>query len=1348
MDLRAVRLPFHHSHLGEERHQMLNLNRRLETYLGRVKHLEEENELLREEIQGLRRSDQGASSRRKGLENELRQVRVEVEAAWRERDRAELEVGSLAEELQALDLQRQREAKARAEAKTMLEASRKEMEEEQRAQIWLREKVNQLEEEIHHVVQTHQEDVVHLEVTLSQYRRTIPPVLAATGTQTPGLLQLGQEYSQRATRVWKEAVEAYQGQVAQLEESLNQARSHLAQVGQEKNESQLKVQVLKKELASAQDLKDYLEKRISQQSDRHSQEMYQLQEHVQGLEVKKEDLGQQIDALLLDSRCLLQLKMSLGLEVATYRALLDNERPGGDISSVNQPRNIYMTDAVSSPRGVKEYYKTQLSTSHMTAPLSSIYGVKGRSKPAVITATSVLTQKPVTLNQTQTISLKPAQAPGAEAAETTKSPTWSPYPKVQQSGTVEHFRPQEVHEEVNYAEPLSPPNEEEPVVESLVAEGKEDEEDLSILDDGLPEEGPVIESAITCKAESCFSREPPFSTEVRLHQYTTGNLEPSSGFDKVVLFEVPAEKEELHAPIDAWLDKEFTTTSEEAERVQEETSDSETEAVLEPTFESRTSSPASECEPEEIVFDQLAEFSGGENSLNANADAMSQPDVGFMVRTYEKEAEDKLYPDGEEMDTWDSVIERKDDPKKDDGVKRDGSETQHAEPEEDISTRDPAHEEKDIMEEVASFERHVDASMTSALTDTTLDDDGRQEKGLLDQEQVDYPNNDEENNEEEDDSQNVSVSWRTELESDSYAQDNTLADTRPLIRYKSDETDANTQASHLDESESSEGEEDKKVGDIETGTWNESKSKRFGTMEDLCEDGEGEVLDEEYDLGYTHIEDRDGGHVEVLGEHATVEINEESAEFETITKISEGPSDEETEELTELAEPKVASDVDYNEELESVDRLVEQELESLSTATYSAHFAQQQTAESETALNLQAKSVQEITEQQIGETRREDMFTCAEPEVTAHHKLISSTVIIDQPYEQPYFNDTSEERNHTDVLAQEVAQHEHEETRDAPEKREEEDEHNVSMVTHADLTEDQSASSDLNSKPESRANTKVSDMEESNSSEDESPNASQCSQLISTANVPADQDTLLDEVVPDELQEAVSVEVSSASLKHSVEKAADWQSFSEVLQTAEWEVLESPSKDLEARGRFADDQMCDDVPDTTQSFFDDEDTTHHTTHMIQNKSPEASPESIPAETDIFMVKESTESLKTNGKDRGLDSFFSSVNNDFWSSSLETGATYQPDDSYNKAAEQSNQNLGFGDNLVWGNLENPHVANGNSMMEFESSKALVAKKEVKQRPSEVKQLCRDVVEGDLVHSEDSEDEGQSWSSGEE
>ncbi|XP_069576019.1 nestin-like [Brachyistius frenatus] len=144
------------------------------------------------------------------MEEELRQARLEVDAAVRDRFLTQLEVGKLTEELEALDMQRMREAQAQVKAKTMLEQSRRELEEEHRVQIWLREQVNQLEHEMRLLVQTHQEDVAHLEATSTRSRTTTQHTFAQRGNREPNLLQLGEQYSQSTSRAWQEAAEAYQ----------------------------------------------------------------------------------------------------------------------------------------------------------------------------------------------------------------------------------------------------------------------------------------------------------------------------------------------------------------------------------------------------------------------------------------------------------------------------------------------------------------------------------------------------------------------------------------------------------------------------------------------------------------------------------------------------------------------------------------------------------------------------------------------------------------------------------------------------------------------------------------------------------------------------------------------------------------------------------------------------------------------------------------------------------------------------------------------------------------------------------------------------------------------------------
>lgn len=773
------------------------------------------------------------------------------------------------------------------------------------------------------------------------------------------------------------------------------------------------------------------------------------------------------------------------------------------------------------------------------------------------------------------------ETPKISSAKSTSSET--PYPKILQDGAVESFRPQEVLEKVTYAEPLSPPNEQEDPGETTAdRQGPVGAEALELK--------PIVESIVSRQVECVQSSEPTFNNLLEAAACNTEQHQTTNDFDERGQFKIKAEKEDVEeppAPINAWVEK-------EDKQVQEETSDSGTEAVLEPNFESRTSSPVSEYEPEEGAFNNVTD----EYVLKEEAVEVRQQTSCSVVRTNgEEEEEDKLYPDGEEMDTWDSVIERKVDLKTDDGKEKNEEKRSHAEPEEDISPKEQKQEKREIQK------NSEQEDMVTQVEDTGC--------VLLVQ--------DKEGDDDEEDSQNVSVSWRTELEGDSYAQDNTLADTRPLIRYKSDDTDANTQASHMDESESSDGEE-KKAGETGSGMWSEDKAKRFGTMEDLCEEVEEETVDQDSELGYDHTEDR-----REEGEQTSYDAEERK-------EIIERNSDDETEETTE---PIVPKSMDCDEELE-IDRLVEQELEDLAIESFSAHFAQKTVRQSEEE------------QHQEEEEEEEDMSTCVR---------VNQELVMEQPHNDVQFCDSS------------VAEEEVQEDQTAQRAKEEEEEHNVSMVTHADVAEEGFGFDDFSSRV---------GVEETNNSED------------------------LEAIFPVQMEDG--------------EPQEDVCTFPGVSETGEWEVLENQGEDFETRDQGEDFEERDDVSETL--------------------CKEEPIESGADEGDIFVVKNPSQQLETDSKQNDLHEFLSSgVKNDFWVSSLETGATNQPDDACNE--EQANQKLGFTNNLVWEEFESPNLVDWSSRVD-------VAQPE--QEQVEVKQVvCRKVVEGE---SEESEGEGGSWSSGEE
>ncbi|XP_033030229.1 nestin [Lacerta agilis] len=314
--------------LGEESLQMWDLNKRLEAYLSRVKHLEEENEGLRAEVQGLRLSPVEGSWRAR-YEGEVAALRATLEQAFRDKASAELARDALRDEVQQATGRCQRERAARDEAKRMLSRSRKELEEERRAQLWLREKAAQLEQEVRALDEAHRDEKAALgqEVagggggvgSLQSGRRGAP---TAEGCFQPAEVE---DYAQRLSSIWKGAAETYKAEVWQLEAALGEAKEKLWRATEGNRQGQLRLQQLEKELAGLKIRKEVLEESLAQQWQQQHGEAGQLQLAIESLEEEKQSLRVQIAQVLDERQQLMHLKMSLSLEVATYRTLLEAE---------------------------------------------------------------------------------------------------------------------------------------------------------------------------------------------------------------------------------------------------------------------------------------------------------------------------------------------------------------------------------------------------------------------------------------------------------------------------------------------------------------------------------------------------------------------------------------------------------------------------------------------------------------------------------------------------------------------------------------------------------------------------------------------------------------------------------------------------------------------------------------------------------------------------------------------------------------------------------------------------------------------------------------------------------------
>ncbi|XP_056331571.1 nestin [Danio aesculapii] len=1272
MELLGVRQPFG-PQFQEEKYQMLELNHRLESYLGRVKLLEEENKLLREEIHTLK-SSRDPAGQRKAQEEALSQARRMMEEAWRKKDCVELEVENLMEDMEKVSVQRKKTKTAQAEAQRKLTDSRKELEEERRAQIWLREKVGQLEKDLLLQMQVHQENMETMQASLKQTKQVL---MAPQRVQATSIPDLGQEYGYRAAQAWQEAANNYQKQVGCLEESLNQTKVNMTKIHQEKRESHRQVQHLAKELESTRTKRQMLEKHAMQQREEQKEELQHLQAQVNTLELEKDCLGQQIDSLMLDRQHLLQVKVSLGLEVATYRALLDSEGLRIDRPTPNKTSSTVFLDAFSKPTGIQ-------STSQTTAGSCLLSSSVSTSHRSIASSRSLLTSAAPSWTPTRGT----PQRPPSRTSMTEKTEDHiSEETEKSAEESVDHLQQEKVREDWTLKSTL-PKTSAEPKPELQPEEIKVADEAKEVQKAHMVESKTNESALINVPAEPGSMSQTPES-ESWVGQFTDPAEVSEDGKDEDT--EVSVEMARIsYAPKVAWEEIKTVVEDEKDDASEmdvrsEIISESQTFAYGDAENDSNTLTSShvslnhnalASSFLEQGTLDSVSYFGYNEAT---NEDLMKEDELD-NVSNISEEVTEQLNSETEaaidSINEWDRQEESE--PENETKVMTPYSEVEE-EGEMNINTdmKDKTEDEDDTeKEEIEVTEREILVQSGDGVFGVDLPNGTDHQESLekfvtLDEHSLPQPelNEDqsEENQEEkqcdEDDSPNISASLKTDPgEGDSYSQEHTLADTRPLIRYKSDEETSH----HIGETSDSEDEKER----IDQGHLNE---KRFNTMEDLTEEPDMEVT------GEMMLEDVVSKEEAVADDVASVMFQKVSGDHESLDVVVQES------ELKGNLEKEGSGDDDDMRDNKGEDVNVFEQKENQQLIENQQFYTEQ--VEDKTHENQEQVNVE---------------FASSFSETSQQEQLEESSLTM--------FEDEAATKEAEDL--------------------------DVSMHTNIDLMDSRSLESEINSQPD----IMTSDManSECNSSEDESPNASQCFQNTSllAAATPNEQPLTFTNGVSkadyvsdnnDVPEEVLSEEKSTDEPKAS--QIDDWENFNI------WGISTGVS----------------DAAETTQTSMDEHSSISPVNETLEssNKTPsvvenifgkfeehlERSAESFPEKEVTVMDFESNDlgkEFQSKQMKSEIHSFFStSMKQDFWSEGkMEMAATYDP-----AKTEDLNQAMVFGEE--WRDVEGVQSANGNTKEEMEILKVRDEKPKDGQP-----------TQGKIVQSDDSADEGDSWSSGDE
>ncbi|KAJ8411501.1 hypothetical protein AAFF_G00163090 [Aldrovandia affinis] len=321
--------------------------------LEHVRTLEHQNKLLETEIQAMQDRYVKPSGLRMLYEDQLREMKRVVDQLRRERDMAAGAKDAVAVQLDVLRVKFEDAMALRRMAELEIEAFRPDVDAATSARIALEKQLENMEGEIAFLLRVHKEEI---EALMKQIYAASTKAEAAFGVPdlATALKQVQAHYDCIAAKNLQEMDAWYK---AKFEDLNNASTKHVEMVRRMREEiASIKKEIQSKqyELESLRNRNEVLEAQIREAQQKYKKGEENLQAKIDNLQLQLKSIKERIALHLREYQELLNIKMSLEIEITTYRKLIEGEdlRLAGMVKSMSLIISSSSMNALSAGMGI------------------------------------------------------------------------------------------------------------------------------------------------------------------------------------------------------------------------------------------------------------------------------------------------------------------------------------------------------------------------------------------------------------------------------------------------------------------------------------------------------------------------------------------------------------------------------------------------------------------------------------------------------------------------------------------------------------------------------------------------------------------------------------------------------------------------------------------------------------------------------------------------------------------------------------------------------------------------------------------------------------------------------------